>query len=265
MVPVAVCELCKALPLLLIIIIGSSISSSDGNGATHGERCWLTRCCESGSVDICWTLLLDQEELKKLLESATRPAVQELLKKELRRVDREASSRAQQSKAADASPKAATAGPPSTTKLSNYGWDQSEKFLKVYVSLEGVQKAPSENVSVEFKERSFSLLVRDFEGKSYSMSVIELLHPIDPAKSSWKVKTDSVLVMCRKTKEETWKFLTSLEKKTLDKEKPKMEEDVDPSEGLMKILKQMYDDGDDDMKRTISKAWVESREKQTQG
>uniref|UniRef100_S4RX11 Calcyclin binding protein n=1 Tax=Petromyzon marinus TaxID=7757 RepID=S4RX11_PETMA len=98
-------------------------------------------------------LLLDQEELKKLLVSATRPAVQELLKKELRRVDREASSRAQQSKAADASPKAAAAGPPSTTKLSNYGWDQSEKFLKVYVSLEGVQKAPSENVSVEFKER----------------------------------------------------------------------------------------------------------------
>jgi len=30
-------------------------------------------------------------------------------------------------------------------------------------------------------------------------------------------------------------------------------------------MKQMYDDGDDEMKRTITKAWVESREKQGAG
>lgn len=30
----------------------------------------------------------------------------------------------------------------------------------------------------------------------------------------------------------------------------------------MNVLKKIYEDGDDDMKRTINKAWVESREKQ---
>lgn len=30
----------------------------------------------------------------------------------------------------------------------------------------------------------------------------------------------------------------------------------------MTLLKKMYSDGDDEMKRTINKAWVESREKQ---
>ena len=39
----------------------------------------------------------------------------------------------------------------------------------------------------------------------------------------------------------------------------------DPSEGLMNLLKKMYAEGDDEMKRTINKAWVESREKQSKG
>ena len=38
--------------------------------------------------------------------------------------------------------------------------------------------------------------------------------------------------------------------------------DADPSEGLMNVLKKIYKEGDNDMKRTINKAWVESREKQ---
>lgn len=31
------------------------------------------------------------------------------------------------------------------------------------------------------------------------------------------------------------------------------------------MMQQMYDDGDDEMKRTIAKAWSESREKQAAG
>lgn len=40
-----------------------------------------------------------------------------------------------------------------------------------------------------------------------------------------------------------------------------MDEEGDPSAGVMNLLKQMYDDGDDEMKRTIAKAWTESRDK----
>lgn len=38
---------------------------------------------------------------------------------------------------------------------------------------------------------------------------------------------------------------------------------ADPSANLMTMMKQMYEDGDDDMKRTIAKAWTESRDKQS--
>lgn len=32
-------------------------------------------------------------------------------------------------------------------------WDQSDKFIKIYISLNGVQKLPAENVQVNFTER----------------------------------------------------------------------------------------------------------------
>jgi len=41
--------------------------------------------------------------------------------------------------------------------------------------------------------------------------------------------------------------------------------DEDPQAGIMNLMKKMYDEGDDDMKRTIAKAWTESREKQGPG
>ena len=46
---------------------------------------------------------------------------------------------------------------------------------------------------------------------------------------------------------------------------PSLDKDEDPSSSIMKMMKQMYDDGDDEMKRTIAKAWTESREKQASG
>ena len=43
---------------------------------------------------------------------------------------------------------------------------------------------------------------------------------------------------------------------------PKAEDNnADPSAGIMNMMKQMYEEGDDDMKRTINKAWTESSSK----
>lgn len=39
--------------------------------------------------------------------------------------------------------------------------------------------------------------------------------------------------------------------------------DADPQAGLMDMMKKMYEEGDDEMKRTIAKAWTESQDKKT--
>lgn len=61
---------------------------------------------------------------------------------------------------------------------------------------------------------------------------------------------------------------TEVKQKRAREEKTKMsdmDKDKDPSESLMDLMKKMYDEGDDEMKRTIAKAWTESREKQAAG
>uniref|UniRef100_A0A452QGU6 CS domain-containing protein n=1 Tax=Ursus americanus TaxID=9643 RepID=A0A452QGU6_URSAM len=81
-----------------------------------------------------------------------------------------------------------------TAQISNHGWDQSGKFVKIYITLTGVHRVPTENVQVHFTERSFDLLVKNLNGKSYSIFVNNLLKPISVEGSSKKVKTDTVLM-----------------------------------------------------------------------
>lgn len=39
----------------------------------------------------------------------------------------------------------------------------------------------------------------------------------------------------------------------------------DPNASLMGLMKKMYDEGDDEMKRTLNKAWTESQDKKNKG
>ncbi|KAM3866238.1 calcyclin-binding protein [Diretmus argenteus] len=204
------------------------------------------------------------EDLEYLITVAKETRVRGVLKKELDNVKKEIAAKHQQIRKAtdpDALSKAAC-----TVPITNYGWDQSEKFVKIYLTLKDVHKIPSENVEVNFTERSFSVLVKDLDGKNHQKTITNLLCPIDVKDSYKKIKTDMVLVMCKKhSQAKKWECLTQTEKQSKDKDKPTMDENADPSEGLMNMLKKIYTEGDDEMKRTINKAWSESQEKKLKG
>ncbi|XP_071607240.1 calcyclin-binding protein [Heliangelus exortis] len=205
----------------------------------------------------------DLEEIKELLLKTTRKRVRDVLMTEKYRIELEIKNQPPpKPKDVAEEEKSTLAG--YTVKINNYGWDQSDKFIKLYISLKEVHKLPADNVQVHFTERSFDLLVKNLNGKNYTMTFNNLLKPISVEGSSRKIKTDMVLVMCRKKQEEKWDCLTQVEKESKEKEKAAYDTS-DPSEGLMNLLKKMYAEGDDEMKRTINKAWVESREKQSKG
>ncbi|XP_059200506.1 calcyclin-binding protein [Centropristis striata] len=209
----------------------------------------------------------DLLELGSLLEKAERKRVQELLQQEQKKVEKElAVKRQQKEKQArrDADPSAASKAA-YTVKINNYAWDQSEKFVKIYLTLKDVHKIPPENVEVSFTEKSFSVLVKDLDGKNHQMTILNLLYPIDEKESYKKIKTDMILLMCKKQTTKKWECLTALEKQSKDKDKPTVDENADPSDGLMNMLKKIYSEGDDEMKRTINKAWSESQEKKIRG
>lgn len=209
----------------------------------------------------------DLLELGSLLEKSERKRVQELLKQEQKKVEKEIAVKRQQKEQQarrEADP-AASSKATYTVKITNYAWDQSDKFVKIYLTLKDVHKIPSENVEVNFTERSFSALVKDLDGKNHQMTVLNLLYPIDEKDSYKKIKTDMVLIMCKKQATKKWECLTKVDKQSKEKDKPNVDENADPSEGLMSMLKKIYSEGDDEMKRTINKAWSESQEKKLRG
>ncbi|KAG8132894.1 hypothetical protein E2320_010717 [Naja naja] len=237
----------------------------------------------------------DLEEVKELLKTATRKRIYDFLLAEKNKIEREIKNLQPLKLKAEGSEEEKPTLTGYTVKISNYecflfiplAWDQSDKFVKIYVTLSGVQHLPAENVQVHFTERytgslnkawssdnhensdsisyllsSFHLLVKNLNNKNYTMTFNNLLKPVLAKSSSWKIKTDMILILCKKQQEAKWECLTQVEKETKEKEKASYDTS-DPSEGLMNLLKKIYADGDDEMKRTINKAWVESREKQS--
>ncbi|KAK2861066.1 hypothetical protein Q7C36_005232 [Tachysurus vachellii] len=210
----------------------------------------------------------DLKEVTRLLEMCERKRVQDVLSQEKKKIEKELAQKQQQREQQakrDSGDKAETTVKGYTVKINNYGWDQSEKFVKVYITLKGVHKIFADNVKVSFTDRSFNVLVEGLEEKNYQMTVNNLLFPIVVEESSRKVKTDMVLVMCKKKTAKKWEFLTQVEKQSKEKDKPNYDENADPGEGLMNMLKKIYSEGDDEMKRTINKAWAESQDKKTKG
>ncbi|RXM99339.1 Calcyclin-binding protein [Acipenser ruthenus] len=171
----------------------------------------------------------DLDEVNVLLEKAVRKRVQDVLTAEKKMIEREIVRKQQQQqqhqllKQKDSGDSEKTLLPSTSrgyaVKINNYGWDQSDKFVKIYITLNGVHKIPADNIQTNFTERSFEVLVKDLEGKHYQMNINNLLSTIDAQESFRKVKTDMVLVMCKKKTQQKWDFLTQVEKKMNDKKR----------------------------------------------
>lgn len=86
-------------------------------------------------------------------------------------------------------------------EINNYAWDQSDKFVKFFVSLDGVQTAPEENVLVAFAPNSILLKVIDVHNKDHKFEVKNLLHEINVESSYRKIKTNSVAIYAKKANE----------------------------------------------------------------
>jgi len=217
--------------------------------------------------DIVERLRKDIAEWKRLGEICQRPKVKEGIEIEVRRAEtaliKEMEKRDLNSAKSEAEKKTVvtTAGARSyDVQIKNYSWDQSDKFVKIYLTgLKGVQDLPKESVSQEFKSKSVKVRVEGLNGQNPTFVINELCKEIDPVKSYVKAKSDMVSVFLAKAESGSkWAGLKPAEP---PKSVPKMDDNADPSAGLMSMMKQMYDDGDDDMKRTIAKAWTESRDK----
>lgn len=154
--------------------------------------------------------------------------------------------------------KAPKPAPPANLRtVSNFAWDQTKEFVKIYIE-RGEDPVEQSEIKLDFNgKRSFSII---FGNQKFSQS--KLNADVDAAASYVKLTKSKVIIYLKKVKETNWsaiKETAESHKKAMEEEKDEMGDD--PQAGLMKLMKKMYDEGDDEMKRTISKSWYESQRK----
>lgn len=155
-------------------------------------------------------------------------------------------------------------------ELTEFAWDQSEKFVKLFVNLEGVQNLDQNALKVTFKDTSVDIFVSDWNGKDCGMTINNLLHCIIKDTSFYKVKTGLIAIYLKKKAEGLhWSHLTKSEKRLKDKQevmKEEMDSDSNNVDGAMlKIMKKLYQSGDAQTKQLIAKTWTESIQKVHEG
>ncbi|KAF7493789.1 Copia protein [Sarcoptes scabiei] len=141
---------------------------------------------------------------------------------------------------------------PGSVTVSNYMWDQTNDYVKIYITLDKNEEIESDDISLKFESSTKFTCVF---GK-YRFTLSQLHQSIDQNKSKAVLsKSNKLIITLVKSKPENW---SSLQAKP-NAPQPKI--DDDPQNSLMTLMKKMYDEGDDDMKRTIAKSWYESQQK----
>lgn len=149
--------------------------------------------------------------------------------------------------------------------VTNYGWSDSKETVKIYIDLEPGEVIPESEVTLDFPDkRSFVVI---FGTKKFTLTKLQA--DLDPTKSRFTVTSKRLTLHLKKALPKDWsslKDVTNSMKKTTDEDKEEFGDGGgDPQDGLMKLMKKMYDEGDDEMKRTIAKTWYESQNKKSSG
>lgn len=219
----------------------------------------------------------DLAEAKRLLALAKRPMNIDRLKATVSRIesrgDTDAPAPVEKSTPAVPAVKPEAPKPVQVDVRSVGPWSEIKEFsldvgkytdpaVKVEVRLKGVGSIPKENVTCDFQVDSFDLKVVGLDGKDYRMIKTNLDKDIVPESSTIVVKANKVVVTLAKVKGEygydSWTDLVSKRPKRSSAPSAQGKKD-DPMAGLMNIMQDMYEDGDEKTRKMIGEAMLKSR------
>jgi calcyclin binding protein len=119
---------------------------------------------------------------------------------------------------------------------------------------------PTDQIELIWEPNSVEVLIHELEGRNYRLKVPNLFAEISGA--VFKPRSSGFGISLTKKEPQNWDTLEKPKKVELPKGKKKAAEPAapaesgeDPSASLMNMMKEMYETGDDDMKKTINEAW----------
>lgn len=135
----------------------------------------------------------------------------------------------------------------------------NSSHVTIYISLPGIGQHPKDQIHCQFTKESFDLTIDGFNGTNYRLLKDNLDKDIDPKTSKIVVKADKIMIKLGKVKNEygydSWTDLTSKKSKESKKQMEK-----DPQASIMNLMKEMYDSGDDNMRKMIGETMMKQRE-----
>jgi calcyclin binding protein len=164
---------------------------------------------------------------------------------------------------------ASTARPPATSTKKYLSFPTilfdagkyNSPIVTVYLPLPGIGQHDPTKISCNFTSSSFDIIVSDYQNKSYRLLNNNLEKDIDVSQSKYVVKSNKIIVKLGKIKGEygsydTWTQLTSKKDK---KSREASKDSSNPAAGIMDLMKDMYDEGDENMKKMIGETMYKQR------
>jgi len=142
--------------------------------------------------------------------------------------------------------------------ISSYSWDENDDFVSIYLSLEGNKGA----IHSHYTDRGFAIAIHDYNGKNLKLTINNLYKDLDKAGCKEIKREKTVTIKLKKKQSGKWLKLIATKD---DMKKEDSADTSDPSAGLMTMMKKLYDEGDEEMKKLIAKTWTESQDKSKKG
>ena len=206
------------------------------------------------------TLEAHMQELEYFLSQAKNPLTQTLLQEAI------ASRKAPSVKSIK--PQTVTAATPRTLiQVKTYGWDQSAKTVTIYITdIPNLESATQEMFVSSFAPNSVKLQIVNLDNRNYMFNIKALSSNIQADLSKAVLKRNKIVITMPKAFPGNWEEITLSERKSKyerdEKDRlddPTLQGETDPSANIKKMLDKLYEDGNDSMKKEISKMMYETQ------
>ena len=195
----------------------------------------------------------DIQDLKKLVKTTVRPSVKEYLMSHCIKLEEEFKSFPVSESKESASDSQVF------RNIEKFAWDDDNKEVKIYVtSLEGFKNHPSDKIIVEHSENSVSVAILDFLGNNYKLKFSKLSNNISGARIT--KKSNGFTLSLKKAGLSVWESV-EFKPSAVKKKEPVASNPNNPQDELVEMMKEMYQNGDDDIRRTIAQAWMGAKDK----
>ncbi|KAA6395949.1 MAG: putative calcyclin-binding protein [Streblomastix strix] len=212
---------------------------------------------------------LDIAELERLLAIAERAKVKQVIEQRIKELRAEKETHENEELIPIPEPVAQPITK-SYIDIQDAAFAQEDDNILLYWELAGIGQVDREKIQATFEQTSVVCTIEGFNEKNYRFSIGPLYNKIRPKDAKYKVLKNQIkFILPKLVFPDHWPQL----KKVVNRLAQKQEEDEekkkkkgkdgkkDPQEEIMDLMRNLYQNGDPQMKQMIAKTWTETQDR----